>query len=105
MCLAFNDTHTKKHRLVRVTRKVEDSKVSTEQRLKAVLKRLGPIERRLGKEEIRQLKSIQEEIRQLFLELFEKGTGGFPGDPLTKGDVLGAVTVEPSVGGSLLIQG
>jgi hypothetical protein len=35
-CLAFNETHTKKHTLVRVIQKVEESKVSTEERLKAI---------------------------------------------------------------------
>jgi hypothetical protein len=33
-CLAFNETHTRKHTLVRVVRKVEESKVSTEERLR-----------------------------------------------------------------------
>jgi hypothetical protein len=35
-CLAFNETHTKKHTLVRVIQKVEESKVSTEEWLKAI---------------------------------------------------------------------
>lgn len=98
--LAFNETHTRKHTLVRVIRKVEESKVSTEERLKALEGQLESVEGQLG--------SVQEELskmRQLFLKLFEKGTEGFPGDPLTKGDVLDAAMVEPNLGGPLLTKG
>jgi len=105
--IAFNDTHTKKHTLVRVVRKVEESRVSTEERLKAVEEQLGSVKGQLGSLE-GQLGSVQEElskIRQLFLKLFEKGTEGFPGDPLTKGDVLDAAMAEPSLGGPLLTKG
>ena len=93
--------------LVRVVQKVEESKVSTEERLKVVEAELGLVKGQLGSIE-GQLGSVQEELskmRQLFSKLFEKGMGGFPGDPLTKGDVLGVATVEPSLGGSLLAKG
>ena len=80
--LAFSETHTKKHTLVRVVEKVEEPKVSTEERLKAVEGHL---------------KSVQEELskmRQLVSKLFEKGTEGSPSDPLTKGDILDAAKTE-----------
>ena len=83
--LAFNDTHTKKHTLVRVTRKVEESKVSTEERLKALEGQLGSVQEELSK------------MRQLFSKLFEKGAEGSPSDPLTKGDVLDAAAAGPSL--------
>jgi len=85
---------------VRVIRRVEESKVSTEERLKAVEGHLGSVEGQLG--------SVQEELskmRRLFLKLFEKGTEGFPGDPLTKGDVLDAAMGEPRLGEPLLARG
>ena len=99
-CLAFNDTHTKKHALVRVTRKVEESKVSMEERLKAVDERLGSVEGQLGsvKEQLgsvkEQLGSVQEELskmRQLFSKLLEKGPEGIPRDLPVNGDILDAV--------------
>ena len=88
--LAFNETHTKKHTLVRVIQKVEESKVSTEERLKAVEGHLESVESELLK------------VRQLLSKLFEKGAEGSPSDPLTKGDIL---DVGPSLGGSLLPKG
>lgn len=81
-CLAFNEIHTKKHTLVRVFQKVEESKVSTEERLKAFEERLGSVQDELLK------------MRQLLSKLFEKGVEG---SPLTKGDVLDAVTAEQSL--------
>ena len=77
---------------MRVIRKAEESKVSTEERLKAVEEQLGSVKGELG--------SVQEELskmRQLFSKLFEKGAEGVPGDPLTKGDVLDAAMAEPSL--------
>ena len=71
-----------------------------EGRLKAVEEQLGSVKGELG--------SVQEELskmRQLFSKLFEKGTEGVPGDPLTKGDVLDVATTEPSAGISLLSKG
>lgn len=91
--LAFNETHTKKHTLVRVVQKVEESKVSTEERLKAVEGHLESVEGELLK------------VRQLLSKLFEKGAEGSPSDPLTKGDILDAAMVEPSLGGPLLAKG
>ena len=87
--LAFNETHTKKHTLVRVVQKVEVSKVSTEERLKAVEGSLESVEGELLK------------VRQLLLKLFEKGAEGSPSDPLTKGDILDAATAGPSLEGPL----
>lgn len=49
-----------------------------------------------------QLGSVQNElskIRQMLSKLIEKGAEGSPGDPLTKGDILDAVMVEPSLVG------
>jgi len=92
-CLAFNETHTKKHALVRVIQKVEESKVSTEERLKAVEGELG-----LVKGELMQ-------VRQLLSKLFENGAEGSPSDTLTKGDILDAAMAEPSLGGPLLAKG
>ena len=42
---------------------------------------------------------------QLISKLFEKGTEGFPGNPLTKGDVLDAAITEPAPAGLLLAKG
>ena len=78
---------------MRVIQKVEEFKVSTEERLKALEGQLGSVQDELSK------------IRLLFFNLFEKGTEGFPGDPLTKGDVLDAMMVEPSLRGPLLAEG
>jgi len=84
-CLAFNEIHTKKHTLVRVFQKVDESKVSTEERLKAFEERLGSVQDELSK------------MRQLLSKLFEKGVEGSPSDPLTKGDILDAAMAEPSL--------
>ena len=78
---------------MRVVQKVEESKISTEERLKAVEGQLGSIQDELSK------------MRQLFSKLFEKGMEGVPGGPLTKGHVLDVVTTEPSPGGPLLVKG
>ena len=88
-CLAFNEIHTKKHTLVRVIQKVEESKISMEERLKAVEGHLESVQDELSK------------MRQLFSKLFEKGTEGSPSDPLTKGDILDAAKTEPSLVGPL----
>ena len=84
-CLAFNEIHTKKHILVRVIQKVEESNVSAEERLKAVEGHLGSVQDELSK------------MRQLLSKLLEKGAEGSPSDPLTKGDILEAVMMEPSL--------
>ena len=105
--LAFSDTHTRKHALVRVVQKVENSKISMEERLGAVEGQLGSVEGRLGSIEA-QLGFVQEELskmRQLFSKVSEKGAEGFPGGSLTKGEVLDAVTAEPSLRGPLLAKG
>ena len=81
---------------MRVIQKVDETKVSTEERLKAVEEQLGSV-----KEHLEQLGTFQDEMRRLFLKLFEKGTEGFPDDPPTKGDIPGAATAEPSLGGLL----
>lgn len=119
--LAFNDTHTKNHALVRIVQKVEESKVSMEEKLEAFEGKLGSVEGQLGSVEGRlgslegrlesvegRLGSIQDELlkmRQLLSMLYEKGTEGSPGDPPTKDDVLGAVTAEPTLGGPLPLGG
>jgi len=61
-CLAFNDVHTKKHILVRVTDKVVEAVVSTEDRLRTVEG---------------QLKSVQDRLREmegLLSKLLENGS-------------------------------
>ena len=74
--LAFNETHTNMHTLVRVSEKVEEKVLSMEERLQLV-------EGELTK------------MRQLLAMLVEKSTQGSPGDPLTKGD-LKAAAIEVS---------
>jgi hypothetical protein len=105
-CLAFNETHTRKHTLVRVVRKVEKSSGSTEERLKAVEGQLGSVQGKLGSVEGQlgsvqgKLGSVQDELlkmRQLFEKLFEKGMEGSPSDPITKGDILGAAMTGPNL--------
>ena len=98
-CLAFNEIHTRKHTLVRVILKVEESSVSPEERLKAVEGQLGSVQGNLGSVQ-GQLRSVQDELlkmRQLFEKLFEKGMEGSPSDPITKGDILDAAMTEPSL--------
>ena len=46
--LAFNDAHTRKHVLVRVVKKVEESKVSVEERLEAFEGQLRSVKDQLG---------------------------------------------------------
>lgn len=92
-CLAFTETHTKKHTLVRVIQKVEEFKVSMEEKMKAVEGQLVSVQDELSK------------MRQLLTKLFEKGSEGSPSDPLTKGDILDAATVGPGPGGPLLSKG
>ena len=89
-CLAFTETHTKNHMLVRVIRKAGKSKVSMRKKMKAVEGQLVSVQDELSK------------IRQLLTKLFEKGTEGSPSDPLTKGDILDAATAEPGLAGPLL---
>ena len=78
---------------MRVIHKVEESKVSTEERLKALEGQLGSVQEELSK------------MRQLFSKLFEKGAEGSPSDPLTKGDVLDAAAAGPSLGEPLPAKG
>ena len=70
--LAFNETHTKIHTIVRVSEKVEEEELSVEERLQLVESELT-------------------KMRQLLAKLVEKGAEGSPGDPLTKGDLQAAV--------------
>ena len=51
-CLAFNEVHTKKHILVRVTEKVVETVVSTEDRLRTVEGQLESVKDRLQKMEV-----------------------------------------------------
>jgi len=69
--LAFNETHTTMHTLVRVSEKVEEKVLSMEERLQLV-------EGELTK------------MSQLLAMLVGKSTEGSPGDPLTKGDLRAA---------------
>lgn len=92
-CLAFTETHTKKHTLVRVIQKVEESKVSIEEKMEAVEGQLVSVQDELSK------------VRQLLAKLFEKGAEGPPRDPPTKSDILDAVTAGPDLEGSLLVNG
>ena len=86
-CLAFNETHTKTHTLVRVVEKVEEAKVSAEERQKAIEGQLEHVQGELLR------------MGQLLAKLYEKVAGGSPSDLLTKGDILDAVKSEPSLGG------
>ena len=70
---------------MRVVRKVEEFSVSTEERLETVEGQLRSVQDKLS------------EVMQLLLRLSEKGTEGSPSDPITKGDILGAATNEPSL--------
>ena len=70
---------------MRVVRKVEESNVSAEERLKAVEGQLRSVQDELSK------------VRQLLSRLFGKGTEGSPSDPITKGDILGAAVAELSL--------
>ena len=76
--LAFDETHTTMHTLVRVSEKVEEEEISVEDRLQLV-------EHELTK------------IRHILTKLVEKGSEGSPGDPLTKGDLQAAVIEAESV--------
>ena len=65
------------HTIVRVAEKVEEKKLSMEDRLRLVEDELG-------------------RMRQLLVKLVEKGLEGSPSDPLTKGDLQMAVAeIEP----------
>ena len=81
--LAFDETHTKTHTLVRISEKVEEKELSVEERLRLVEDELTKISRLHVEDELAK-------IRQLLAKLVEKGTGGSPGDPLTKGDLQAA---------------
>lgn len=71
-CLAFNDVHTKKHILVRVTEKVVEAVASTEDRLQAVEGRL-------------------EKMEALLSKLLERGSEGSPDGALAKPDIQAAI--------------
>jgi len=75
---------------VRVVQKVEESKVSMEERLEVVEGRLESIQDELSK------------MRQLLLKLFERDAEGSPGN---KGGAMGVMTAEQSLGGALLAEG
>ena len=60
------------HTIVRVSEKVEEVELSTEERLRLVEDKLG-------------------KMTQLLAKLVEKGLEGSPSDPFTKGDVQVAV--------------
>ena len=72
---------------MRLTSKVEEHKVSTEERLKIVEGQLGSVQDELSK------------IRQMLSKLVEKGAEGSPSDPLTRGDILDVVMVKASLVG------
>jgi len=63
------------HAIVRVSKKVKDNKLSTEERLRLVEDELG-------------------KMRQLLAKLVEKGSGGSSSDPLTEGDRPSAAVTE-----------
>ena len=75
--LAFNETHTKMHTLVRISEEVEENELSMEDRLRLVEDELA-------------------KMRQLLTKLVERGIEGSPSDPLTKGDLRVAVTEAES---------
>jgi len=70
--LAFNETHTKMHTLVRVSEKVEEEELSMEERLRLVEDELT-------------------KMGELLAQLVKKSLEGSPSDPLTKGDLQAAV--------------
>ena len=106
---------------MRVIQKVEESKVSMEERLEAVEGQLGSVKGQLGSVEVRlgsvegrmeslegRLGSIQDElskVRQLLSMLLVKGIEGSPDVPLMKDGVLGAAVAEPSLEGPLPPRG
>ena len=63
--LAFDETHTTMHTLVRVSGRVEETTVRVEDRLQLVEEELA-------------------KMREILTKLVEKGTEGSPCDPLTK---------------------
>ena len=65
------------HTIVRVSEEVEESDLSVEERLRHVEDELT-------------------KMSQLLANLIEKGMGGSPSDPLTKGDLQAAVTETES---------
>lgn len=69
--LAFNETHTKMHTLVRVSEQVEETEVSMEDRLHLVEDELM-------------------KMRELLTKLIEMGAGASPTKPLTMGDLQAA---------------
>ena len=69
--LAFDETHTKMHTLVRVSEEVEEQELSVEERLRFVEDKLA-------------------KMSQLLAKLVEKGAELSPSDPLTKGDFRAA---------------
>ena len=75
---------------MRVVEKVEESKVSAEERQKAIEGQLEHVQGELLR------------MGQLLSKLLEKVAGGSPSDPITKADILDAAKSEPSLGGFLL---
>ena len=76
--LAFDETHTTMHTLVRVSERVEETEITVEDRLQLVEEELA-------------------KIRQILTKFVERGTEGSPSDPLTKGDLQAAVIEAESV--------
>ena len=82
--LAFSETHTKMHTLARISEKVEEKELSTNERLQLVEDELA-------------------KMRQLLTKLVERCIEGSPSDPLTKGDLRVAATeAEPTQPGEEL---
>ena len=75
--LAFSETHTKMHTLARISEKVEEKELSTNERLQLVEDELA-------------------KMRQLLTKLVERCIEGSPSDPLTKGDLRVATTEAES---------
>ena len=75
--LAFSETHTKMHTLARISEKVEEKELSTNERLQLVEDELA-------------------KMRQLLTKLVERCIEGSPSDPLTKGDLRVAATEAES---------
>lgn len=83
--LAFDETHTEMHTIVRVTEGVEEEELSVEDRLRLVEDELG-------------------RVKQLLLKLVEKGLEGSSSDPLTKADLQMAAMEIESDRGHLVLE-
>ena len=70
--LAFDETHTTMHTLVRVSESVDETEMTVEDRLQLVEEELA-------------------KMREILTKLVEKSTEGSLSDPLTKGDLQAAV--------------